>query len=225
MKKIIAVISALALCLSLTACGGGTNKAEGVVEGALDALKAVNIDKLTEYVDIDYKDLDTYKLKQYEPIFETISGSLDYKIISSEQKDDNNVVVKTEVTVSDLSPFIGDYLPKALKYTMANFANIASGEVTQENAEQELSEMLKESLANTDLSNLITKELDVRVKKGDDKKWKVHLDDNFVSSIFTTLFSTAYQNIGNAVSEGLNYGDNPAMDMLDSMMEEFTTPQ
>ncbi|MCH5210503.1 MAG: hypothetical protein J1F01_06005 [Oscillospiraceae bacterium] len=225
MKKIVAVISALALCLSLTACGGGTNKAENVVEGALGALKSVNIDKLTEYVDIDYKDLDTYKLKQYEPVFEAISENLDYKIISTEQKDDNNVVVKTEVTVSDLSPFIGDYLPKTLKYMMANFANIASGAVTQENAEQELSEMLKESLANTDLSNLITKELSVRVKKGDDKKWKVHLDDSFVSSMFTTLFSAAYQNIGNAVSEGLNYGDNPGMDMLDKMMEEFTTPQ
>lgn len=225
MKKIIAIISALALCLSITACGGSPNKPEDAVKGAFDALKAVDIDKLSEYVDIDYQDLDVYKLKQYEPIFEAISGNLNYNIISSEQKDDNNVVVKTEVTVSDLSPFIGDYLPKALKYAMANFGNIGSGAISQEAAEQELTEMLKESLANSDLSNLVTRELNVRVSKGDYKKWKVCLDDSFVNSMFTTLFTTAYTNLGNEVSEGLNYGDNEAMDMLDEMMEKYTTPQ
>ena len=225
MKKLISIIITAVLCISLAACGNETNKVEDVVKGAFDALKAVDIDKLSEYVDIDYQDLDVYQLKQYEPIFEVISDNLNYNIISSEQKDDNNIVVKTEVTVSDLSPFIGDYLPKVLKYTTANFANIASGQITQEAAEQELRKMLEESLANTDLSNLVTKELDIRVKKGDDKKWKVQLDDNFVSSMFSTLFSTAYQNIGNAVSEELNYGDTLGMDMLEEMMEEFTTTQ
>ena len=226
MKKIIAIISAVLLCFSLTACGGGANKAEDVVEGALNALKSVDLDHLTEYVDITYKDYDAYKLKQLEPIFSAISENLDYNIISTEQKDDDNVVVKTEVTVSDLPQFIGDYLSKIMEYGMTNYSNIFSGEISQEETEQKALEMLNESLENADLSNFVTKELSVRVVKGDDKKWKVRVDDSFVSSLSSTLFSTAYQNMGNFMSEGLSGGNGEALsEAMGEMMKEFTTPQ
>lgn len=53
-------------------------------------------------------------------IMETVFGNLSYEIISSEKVDNNNVVVKTKVTATDMKPVMREFLTKALEYAFSN---------------------------------------------------------------------------------------------------------
>lgn len=194
MKKIMAIILAAALCVSLTACGE-IQKAEKSVNDIFSAVKSADLEKMSGYADIKKYDADD--IKQVEPIIKALAKNFDYKIISSEQQDNNTVTVNAEITVSDLSSFFKDYMQKAMEYTMSNFSAMLSGQLSEEEQAQQVQTLLTECLENADLSNLVTEQITINVVKGDDNKWKPQIDEAVTATLFKGMFGEMGDLFGN----------------------------
>lgn len=219
MKRITAIFLAAVLCMSLTACGE-INKAEKSVNDIFNAIKTANIDKLADYADIESYDTDD--IKQAEPIFKAIAENFDYKIISSEQQEDNSVKVKTEITVSDLSSFFKDYISKSMQYAMSNFSAVLSGQISQEEQERQMQEIMTECLKNADLSKLVTQEIDIRVVKNDDNKWKAQIDTEVALAIYKGLFSEMYEDLGGMMQSEYMIAQPDMQNAMDEAMKAVT---
>lgn len=153
-----------------------------------------------------------------KPVFDAVAKDFDYKIISSEQKDDNTVKFKAEITMCDLSPFLKDYMSKIMSYGMSNFSAMLTGELSEEEQAEQVKGIITECIANADLSNLVTKEIDITVVKGDDKKWRTQVDESFMTALSQGLFSEAYSNFGEMFN---NYmGNAMNTDAMQQSMEE-----
>ncbi len=119
MKKIVAVLLACCLALSLAGCGE-IQKAESTVKGMFEAFKNLDFEEAQKYVDVgDITSVSDEASVNVEKIIETVFGSLDYEIVSSEKVDDH-VVVKTKITAIDMKPVMSDFFSKALEYALSN---------------------------------------------------------------------------------------------------------
>lgn len=193
MKKLTAIITAAILCVSLTACGE-IKKAEKSVNDIFSAIKSADFEKIAEYAEIEnYNEED---MKQAEPIFKAISENFDYKILSSEQNDDDAVTVKAEITVSDLSSFFKEYVGKAMEYSISNFSALLSGEISEEQQKADMERIITESLESADLSNLVTNEIALKVVRGEDNRWKAQIDEASTTTLFKGLFGDVYNSLG-----------------------------
>ena len=127
MKKIIRNIASLLLILtmvlSLTGCGE-IKKAETTVNNTFTALKSLDFEKASAYINVDEimksedEENDTLSLDD-NMFMENLFGKLDYEIISSEKIDKNTVIVKTKITAVDMKPVLGEFFGKALQYAFA----------------------------------------------------------------------------------------------------------
>ena len=176
-KSIIATVLALVLLLSLTGCGE-IKKAETAVNGMFTAFKNTDIEAAAKYVDVDEINAseDSSDSISTELVMKTIFNKLDYKIISSEKVDDTTVKVKTEITVTDMKPVLGEFFTNAMQYAFSTaFSN---PQPTEEETNKKMEEMFIESASKEDLAT-VTNEVDITVVKTENNEWKVKSDDTF----------------------------------------------
>ena len=162
-KSIIATVLALVLLLSLTGCGE-IKKAETAVNGMFTAFKNTDIEAAAKYVDVDEINAseDSSDSISTELVMKTIFNKLDYKIISSEKVDDTTVKVKTEITVTDMKPVLGEFFTNAMQYAFSTaFSN---PQPTEEETNKKMEEMFIESASKEDLAT-VTNEVDITVVK------------------------------------------------------------
>lgn len=186
-KSIIATILALVLLLSLTGCGE-IKKAETTVNGMFTAFKNTDIEAAAKYVDVDEINAseDGSDSISIELVMKTIFNKLDYKIISSEKVDDNTVKVKTEITVTDMKPVLGEFFTNAMQYAFSTaFSN---PQPTEEETNKKMEEMFIESASKEDLAT-VTNEVDITVVKTENNEWKVKSDDTFADALLGGLIT------------------------------------
>lgn len=186
-KSIIATILALVLLLSLTGCGE-IKKAETTVNGMFTAFKNTDIEAAAKYVDVDEINAleDSSDSISTELVMKTIFNKLDYKIISSEKVDDTTVKVKTEITVTDMKPVLGEFFTNAMQYAFSTaFSN---PQPTEEETNKKMEEMFIESASKEDLAT-VTNEVDITVVKTENNEWKVKSDDTFADALLGGLIT------------------------------------
>ena len=174
-KSIIATILALVLLFSLTGCGE-IKKAETAVNDMFTAFKNTDIEAAAKYVDVDEINAseDSSDSISTELVMKTIFNKLDYKIISSEKVDDTTVKVKTEITVTDMKPVLGEFFTNAMQYAFSTaFSN---PQPTEEETNKKMEEMFIESASKEDLAT-VTNEVDITVVKTEN-----NVDINFDAS-------------------------------------------
>lgn len=186
-KSIIATILALVLLFSLTGCGE-IKKAETAVNGMFTAFKNTDIEAAAKYVDVDEINAseDSSDSISTEFVMKTIFNKLDYKIISSEKVDDTTVKVKTEITVTDMKPVLGEFFTNAMQYAFSTaFSN---PQPTEEETNKKMEEMFIESASKEDLAT-VTNEVDITVVKTENNEWKVKSDDTFADALLGGLIT------------------------------------
>lgn len=186
-KSIIATILALILLFSLTGCGE-IKKAETAVNGMFTAFKNTDIESAAKYVDVDEINAseDSSDSISTEFVMKTIFNKLDYKIISSEKVDDTTVKVKTEITVTDMKPVLGEFFTNAMQYAFSTaFSN---PQPTEEETNKKMEEMFIESASKEDLAT-VTNEVDITVVKTENNEWKVKSDDTFADALLGGLIT------------------------------------
>jgi len=187
LRSIIATILAIVLLLSLTGCGE-IKKAETAVNGMFTAFKNTDIEAAAKYVDVDEINAseDSSDSISTELVMKTIFNKLDYKIISSEKVDDTTVKVKTEITVTDMKPVLGEFFTNAMQYAFSTaFSN---PQPTEEETNKKMEEMFIESASKEDLAT-VTNEVDITVVKTENNEWKVKSDDTFADALLGGLIT------------------------------------
>ncbi len=184
-KVLTAVILAFLLMFSLTGCGE-IEKAESAVKGMFEAFKSSNIEEAQKYVNIE--DItsagETDMTKDSAVITDTVFKNLSYEIVSSEQTDDNTVIVKTKITTTDMKPVMGEYFSKTLEYTLSNVFTYS--ELTEEEKSAKMNEILEECVSKDNLDT-VTNEVDIKVVKNDNNEWKIESDETFVNALLGGL--------------------------------------
>ena len=186
-RSIIATILAIVLLLSLTGCGE-IKKAETAVNGMFTAFKNTDIEAAAKYVDVDEINAseDSSDSISTELVMKTIFNKLDYKIISSEKVDDTTVKVKTDITVTDMKPVLGEFFTNAMQYAFSTaFSN---PQPTEEETNKKMEEMFIESASKEDLAT-VTNEVDITVVKTENNEWKVKSDDTFADALLGGLIT------------------------------------
>jgi len=169
MKRLMTVGLILLMVFSLSGCGG-KESAENVVSVTLDALKALDFEKASEYMDDSgvIEDTDDEQEAMIKPIFENLS----YKIISSEEKDDK-ATVTVEITNVDIGKIFAEYMQEALGLV---FSGLEESELEVKMVE------IWNDLIRAEDAVMATNKVDVNLEKIDDK-WKIKSDEEFMNAI------------------------------------------
>ena len=124
MKKVLAVVLALVLVLSLGACGK-SNGPEGTVEGFCAAMKSFDLNKLAEYTKGGIADLDLDMSEipdAFVSLLKTWAKDLKYKVGKAEVNG-NDATVSVDFTYTDAAPIFSaalkDYLTKAISQAIS----------------------------------------------------------------------------------------------------------
>lgn len=188
MKKIrslIAIVLVFTLMFALTGCGE-TKKAEATVNSMFAAFKNTDFDAASKYVNVDEinsseGETDGISTKL---VMKTIFNKLDYKILSSEKIDNGTVKVKTEITVTDMRPVLGDFFTKAMQYAFSTA--FSDPQPSEEETNKKAEEMFIESASKDNLAT-VTNEVDIEVVKTKNGEWKIETDDIFANALLGGL--------------------------------------
>ncbi len=186
-KFLTLVLSIAVLLVAFCSCNEG-KPYEKSLSGMLDSLKACNFDKADEYVwgDGDIIDgLDEDELtSEAREFYKTLFSSIEYRIISSEMKDDATAEIKAEITNVDITPAIEKFIEEAFSYIIEN---MYGGD--DDKTEAEVERILAESVKNTKLETF-TKEVTVEMRL-DEGEWKVVVGDgDFADAISGGMISS-----------------------------------
>lgn len=117
MSKGFVWVAVLAAALLFAGCSDGTKEAGNAAKAYLTAVSGFNLDVMeaclsegknedfgidTTVIAKDHEQTDTYK-KAVESMFKALSGTVEYSIGQSEQRDKNTVVVNTEIRYADVN--------------------------------------------------------------------------------------------------------------------------
>ncbi len=184
-KQITSLLLVFLLAFTFASCGDNAVKeAEKTVHNMFTALKALDLEALNNFVE-DSEDItdtdDALLTGNTEELLKAIFGGVDYKIISSEQVDEDTVNVKTSITAIDMKPVFKDFFASAMQLAFTSaFSDMSEDELTAK-----MEEMLLEKITAPDLDKITTEvTLEVSEEGG---VWKVDADDAFANAIMGGL--------------------------------------
>ena len=124
MKKVFAVVLALALVFSMCACGKASGP-EGTMQGFCNAMKALDLTKMNEFVKdgATPEELDMSEVPDaFMSILKSWAKDLKYKINKAETNGSESKV-KVDFTYTDAAPVVtaamADYITKALAQALS----------------------------------------------------------------------------------------------------------
>lgn len=181
MKKIIGIIAACSIMLSVTGCGE-TKKAEKAVENMFAAYANAETDKLDEYFADGSREI-TDNNGFIGQFLQIVLNDFDYEILSVEQADDKTVFVNTKITTTDMS----SVLKELTKQTLSNsIMSVFDGKMTDD---EKTAKIIEDTLSNINKEELgtVTNEINIKVTEGEDGKWQINADDNFKNALLGGL--------------------------------------
>ncbi|MBQ8541436.1 MAG: DUF4878 domain-containing protein [Clostridia bacterium] len=183
MKKILALVLALAMTLSLAGCGA-VGKAEATVKNFFEACKAGNLEDAQKYLVIE-EEAETEDNAEVYDMAALVLEKLDYSLVSSEQIDENTVTVTASVTAPDMKVAVGEFFQQALAFAFSNAFSEAP--LSDEEAQAEMMNMFIEAMSKEDLG-LVTNEAAISVVKTEEG-WKIDADEDFADAVTGGMLS------------------------------------
>ena len=199
-KKLTSLLLAVVLVFSFTGCSP-VKKAEKAVDNSFTAIKNLDKDgffgnvKVEEGYEEELEKLEFDTEEQTEgdkalyESFKTITSKLEYKILSSEEVDENTIKVKVEATSVDMAPIWGDFFTKIFAYALENAFSAQT--ISDDEKEENFKKLFSESVTNSNLET-VTKQVDITVVKVDNE-WKVVVDENYLNAAFGGIYDVLTQ--------------------------------
>lgn len=184
LSKIFALMLSLSvLLLSLTACGSDPKKeAEAAVTKTFDELKALDDSVYDQYfgangiASLGLTEDDSQE--DFKKFIKTIVDNLSYKIVSSEEVDKDNVIVKVDVTAIKMETVMIAFQDKILEFASSE----ESQNISPEDAVKKSLELLLETISQPNLET-ITTTVDLNVTKNDNN-WEVPISEELINAIY-----------------------------------------
>lgn len=183
MKKLLALLLCFTLMIVFAGCGG--ESPDQAVNKAFDALKAADIETASQYISYDELTKEVQSKGENanvesEQMLKLMLKNLKYKIISS-TVDGDSAAVKAEITNTDMSGIIADFIPEA-------FSLVFSG-LSEEQLNNKYMEIFTALIDRPD-NKTVTKTVEIKLSKHD-SSWKINVDDELADAIFGGMISTA----------------------------------
>lgn len=186
MKKALAVLLVLCLCLSLTACGA--EKPERAVENLLEAIKIYDQATIAKYLTAeelvggtDEVDMDD------EEVFKRMFKKLSYEIKGSSTEGDT-ATVDVELTAIDMKEIFGTYVDQVFALTLEN-AFKPEGEALSEEELKAKSKQVLIDLVGADDAKMVTTTVEFQLEKNE-KSWKVKNNEDVADAVTGRMIST-----------------------------------
>ncbi|HHW45606.1 MAG TPA: DUF4878 domain-containing protein [Clostridiales bacterium] len=186
MKKALAVLLVLCLCLSLTACGA--EKPERAVENLLEAIKIYDQATIAKYLTAeelvggtDEVDMDD------EEVFKRMFKKLSYEIKGSSTEGDT-ATVDVELTAIDMKEIFGTYVDQVFALTLEN-AFKPEGEALSEEELKAKSKQVLIDLVGADDAKMVTTTVEFQLEKNE-KSWKVKNNEDVADAVTGGMIST-----------------------------------
>lgn len=173
MKRLLAVILALALGLSLAACGNSASKntPEGVITGFCDCLKTLDLKKMQDYLKDPASESELGMDEVPSGFMDILKGwakDLKYKVGKAETDGDKSKVT-VDFTYTDATDIFKAALSGYISKAMAEA--LAGRELSEEKMTSLLLDCIKEAQKNTEAKTADVS-MDFRLEKVDGN-WKI----------------------------------------------------
>ena len=182
LKKIILLITVLAMCVSFAACSGSkgadVSTPEGTVEAMLTAFAATDYDEIEKYVDLDKilsREDNEDLLADPEIMMKEVFSEIKFNIVESVEQDDGTYLVKTQIVTTDMGSAISEYIVEVMSFVYSDDAT------SEEDVEKYQEELFMEKITADD-RNVAFNEVDIKVVKDGDA-WKVEADDELANAV------------------------------------------
>jgi len=191
MKKIIIIVVSLLLifvCILVLSGFMQIKQAEAAVTGMFYAFKNGDAEEASKYINLD--DLKNPTLESdslsndTDLLIKNAFNNLDYKIITSELKDPSTVIVKTEITNTNMSTVRVEFFKEVMEYAFT--AMFYDPQPTEQENKAKMEEFLVTALTRTDIPT-VTNTINITVSKTKDNSWKIQSDAAFLEAIFGDL--------------------------------------
>ena len=187
MKKILGVLLAVSMCISLVACGSSRDSAETVVDNAIKAFQSADQDQTQQYWgDTNFTETSDELTSEDEAysqeLIEKIAGGLTYTITgSSEDENTGTATVTVEFTNIDMGAVMSDWIADMMS-TVFGYAFLPED---QQPSDEELNQMYMDSLKeviDNHKDDTVTNTVDVSLSLVDEE-WKINTTDDVVNAM------------------------------------------
>ena len=181
MRKILSLLLAVTMVVSLTACG---QKPEKAVD---EFLKNCQKGKLLSYYQTYDQD------EQSEELIKLILSKMTYKIEDTNQISDNEAQVTVKITSIDMRTAMIDIITEYMNWSMNQM--LSGNYYAQEQNDNKLMELFNKAIENNK-DKTVTFTINVKVIKNSSGKWEVNVEDTLVDALTGGLYSSM-QDIAN----------------------------
>lgn len=180
-RKILSLLLAVTMVISLTACG---QKPEKAVD---EFLKNCQKGKLPSYYQTYDQD------EQSEELIKLILSKMTYKIEDTNQISDNEAQVTVKITSIDMRTAMIDIISEYMNWSMNQI--LSGNYYAQEQNDNKLMELFNNAIENNK-DKTVTFTINVKVIKNSSGKWEVNVEDTLVDALTGGLYSSM-QDIAN----------------------------
>ena len=187
MKKILGVLLAVSMGISLVACGSSRDSAETVVDNAIKAFQSADQDQTQQYWgDTNFTETSdglTSEDEAYsQELIEKIAGGLTYTIAgSSEDENTGTATVTVEFTNIDMGAVMSDWIADMMS-TVFGYAFLPED---QQPSDEELNQIYMDSLKeviDNHKDDTVTNTVDISLSLIDEE-WKINTTDDVVNAM------------------------------------------
>ena len=191
-KRIFAVcLFALTAILIVGCSGAKEDERKKALENALEAIKSGDSDKAEQYIlveeESDNASIDetvtemATEEKEAQEALAYLFQHLSYKIGDVKKEEENSAVIEAEIKQADLGEATTAAISELLLQSMAlAFSDKTEAEIDAEIEDLYISKF--KTVVDNNKDNLVTKKIDVQMKKVDGE-WKVVGDDEFYNTV------------------------------------------
>lgn len=199
MKRVLSAILAVALMLSIAACGKRPAP-DKVIDETLEALQTLDRDTILEIYNLsgEAEPLSDEELNEVMAVLELLLGNMSYTMgetVVDEKA--GTATVNVSITNTDMSDLLARYMTAALEYAFKYAFLPAEQQPTDEEVTQAMYDMLKEMIASPD-NKTVTITVDVPMVLENDE-WVVQDSLLFSDAIFGGMI-TAMEDLNEQMS-------------------------
>lgn len=182
LKKLAALL--LALCFAVFACScGASPDPKNAVSAALDALKAMDLDTVRQYMDYDgmMNESEGSASEETEEMNRQMFSRLSYHL-GETKVDGDTATVQAKITNMDMAKVLQAYFDEL--YNMA-------GDSDENISDEKMEEVLREILGRED-NETVTNEVTIKLAKKDGG-WQIQATDELANALTGGFFSLVNQ--------------------------------
>lgn len=185
MKRFLSVLLAFILAISLTGCS--SESPEQAVTNVIEAIKEMDQDKLSKYIEYDElvnTDESGELTEQEEEQAKSIFKNLEYEIISSSEEG-NTAVVNADITNIDMGLVFSEMFMEMFSRALGDV--FSSDPMTEEESEEMMLELMTD-LMEKHKNNTVTNTVAIKLNKVGNQ-WKIDMDDEFQNALMGNLYN------------------------------------